>query len=141
MILPLRALLVATTAALFLLAATGIATAGGVVVVKTGKLSPLNNETAAGSVRLVRLAGGKRVLQLRNVNIGPGPALRVYLVAGRVDGNEDVAAFRDLGRLKSSAGNQQYFVRAAIDTNRYSTVVIWCDEFSVAFGKAALRRP
>jgi electron transfer DM13 len=135
----LRARLVATTAALFLLAAAG-ATAEGVVVLRAGKLSPLNNETAAGSVRL-RLAGGKRVLQLRNANIGPRPALRVYLVAGRVDGNEDVAAFRDLGRLKSPAGNQQYLVRAAIDTNRYSTVVIWCDEFSVAFGKAALRRP
>ena len=122
------------------LLAAGPGAAADPAVLKTGRLTSLNNEIATGTVSLVRLADGRRVLRLRNARIGPGPALRVYLVAGRVDGDEDVTAFKDLGRLKSFSGNQEYPVRATVNTDRYATVVIWCREFSVAFGKAPLKR-
>ena len=109
-------------------------------VLKTGRFKPLNNEVASGSVALVRLADGRRVLRLLNTSIGPGPALRVYLVRGPVDGNEDVRSFKDLGALKAHRGNHSYPVPASVNTDRYATVVIWCEDFSVAFGAARLRR-
>jgi energy-converting hydrogenase Eha subunit E len=109
-------------------------------VVKTGRFKALNNEVAAGSVALVRLADGRRVLRLLDTNIGPGPALRVYLVRGAVDGNEDVRSFKDLGGLKAHHGNHSYPIPASVNTDRYTTVVIWCEDFSVAFGAARLRR-
>ena len=128
--------LLALTAALS--AVTG-AEARSDVVLKTGKFTPLNNEVASGSVALVRLADGRRVLRLLNTSIGPGPALRVYLVRGPVDGNEDVRSFKDLGGLKAHRGNHSYPVPSSVNTDRYATVVIWCEDFSVAFGAAPLR--
>ena len=122
------------------LVATGGVQAESAAVVKTGKFKALNNEVASGAVALVRLADGRRELRLLNTKFGPGPALRVYLVAGTVDGNEDVRSFKDLGPLKARSGNQSYPVPASVNADRYATVVIWCREFSVAFGAAPLRR-
>jgi len=131
-----RTLLVLTVA---LCVVTG-AEAQSDAVLKTGRFKPLNNEVASGSVALVRLADGRRVLRLLNTSIGPGPALRVYLVRGPVGGNEDVRSFKDLGALKAHRGNHSYPVPASVNTDRYATVVIWCEDFSVAFGAARLRR-
>jgi hypothetical protein len=121
-------------------AALASASVAGAGVIKSGTLTPLNGEVASASVSLVRLTGGRKVLRLANARIGEGPALRVYLVAGTVRGNADVRSFKDLGKLKGSAGTQQYTVPAGVNTDRYTTVVIWCRDFSVAFGKAVLRR-
>ena len=129
--------------ALVLVVTALVATSGiraeSAAVVKTGKFTALNGEVASGSVALVRLADGRRVLRLLNTKFGAGPALRVYLVAGTVDGNEDVRSFKDLGPLKARSGRQSYAVPASVNTDRYATVVVWCREFSVAFGAARLR--
>lgn len=89
-----------------------------------------------GTARLVR-AGGAAKLQLIDLETDPGPDLKVYLVAGGYDGG-DVGEYVDLGGLKGNKGTQQYDVPRSVDTERYSTVVIWCRAFSVAFGAADL---
>jgi hypothetical protein len=44
----------------------------------------------------------------------------------------------DLGGLKGNIGPQNYEIGSDVDLDRYSTVVIWCVRFGVAFGAAEL---
>jgi Electron transfer DM13 len=130
-------MIVATVAASALGLATTADAAGKPVA--RGKFVSIDNEPAAGNVALVRLASGKRVLRFTKSAIGPGPALRIYLVKGTVRGNKDVRTFRDLGPLKATTGSQSYAVPRRLDTRRFRSVVVWCADFSVAFGSALLK--
>ena len=90
---------------------------------------------ASGTAAVVELASGERVLTFTDLETDNGPDLRVYLAAQPVgsDGDAD-----DLGGLKGNKGTQQYSIPAGTDTERYSTVVIWCRAFTVGFAKAEL---
>ena len=44
----------------------------------------------------------------------------------------------DLGDLKGNVGAQNYEIPPSVDLDRYSTVLVWCVRFSVAFGSAGL---
>ena len=46
--------------------------------------------------------------------------------------------FRDLGKLKSRFGDQNYPVPEGVDIAAYGSVVVWCDTFKVQFAVAAL---
>ncbi len=93
---------------------------------------------ASGTAAVVELGTGARVLTFTDLDTDNGPDLRVYLVAGPVAGDGDVDDFVDLGGLKGNKGSQQYEVPAGTDTDRYSTVVIWCRAFTVSFATAEL---
>jgi len=96
--------------------------------------------SAEGRAAVVELPDGSRRLTLTDFETDSGPDLFVYLVKGDVQGDGDVDEFRDLGRLKGNVGNQQYEVPRDVDIGTYSTVVVWCRIFTVAFAKAPLRR-
>src|SRR6266540_1564274 len=103
-----------------------------------GSFSGIAHDTS-GQAAIVRLASSRqRVLQLLDLETSAGPDLRVYLVAGPVDGDSDPGSYKDLGALKGNRGTQQYEIPGAVDTERYSTVLIWCRAFSVPFGAATL---
>jgi hypothetical protein len=68
-----------------------------------------------------------------------GPDLRLY-VSTRDPANGELGDFRDLGALKGNVGNQQYSLSRDVNLERYSTVVVWCRAFSVAFTSAPLAR-
>jgi len=75
--------------------------------------------------------------------VGPGPAYHVYLVADpSVRSTQEVknAQFLDLGKLRSFKGGQNYPIPAGTDLDRYGSVVIWCERFSVLISPADLRR-
>jgi hypothetical protein len=127
------------TLLVLVLVASALASPASAGVIARGSFKSLNNEPAAGNVAIVKLANGKRVLRFTNSAIGPGPALRIYLVAGTVRGDADVKRFVDLGALKSTTGTQSYAIPRTVDTRRYRTVVVWCADFAVAFGAAALK--
>jgi hypothetical protein len=84
--------------------------------------------------------GNRRVLRLEDLRTDNGPDLNVYLVAAEPDApvGELAADFVDLGDLKGNIGDQNYMVPDSVDLDRYTTVVIWCVRFSVAFGAAGL---
>jgi Electron transfer DM13 len=44
----------------------------------------------------------------------------------------------DLGKLKANNGNQNYNIPAGTDIRKHNIVLIWCKDFSVLFGNAAL---
>jgi hypothetical protein len=118
-----------------------LAVAGAVdaASISRGSFVALNNERASGLATLVRLKSDKVVLRVTKSDIKPGPALHVYLVAGTVKADRDVKRFVDLGPLKATSGTHSYVVPRKVDTTRFRTVVIWCADFSVAFGKAVLK--
>lgn len=74
--------------------------------------------------------------------VGPGPAYHVYLVpkAGiRSSADFKGTMFVDLGRLRSFMGSQRYAIPAGVDLSKYSSVIIWCERFSVLISPADLK--
>ena len=105
-------------------------------------LSPDGSRLAIGL--LTATGGDVWVKQLPNgplsrVTFDSGPDLRVYLSSDD-PASGDLGDFEDLGELKGNVGNQQYTVPRGLDLQRFSTVVVWCRAFSVAFTSARLER-
>jgi hypothetical protein len=94
-----------------------------------------------GTVRILELADGSRVVRLEGLDTSNGPDLYLYLSTNPAAGEE--SAFDDdylnLGRLQGNLGDQNYDLPAGTDLTRYASVVIWCDRFDSAFGAADLR--
>jgi Electron transfer DM13 len=90
-----------------------------------------------GAAAVVELPGGERKLTLTGFETDSGPDLRVY-VSTDDPASGDLGDFEDLGALKGNVGNQQYALPSELDLSRYSTVVVWCRAFSVAFTSAGL---
>jgi hypothetical protein len=109
---------------------------GGNVEVASGSFVSIAHD-GRGSAAVIELPGGERKLTLTGFETDPGPDLRVY-VSTDDPANGDLGDFEDLGALKGNVGNQQYTLPRGLDLGRYSTVVVWCRAFSVAFTSAGL---
>jgi Electron transfer DM13 len=108
--------------------------------VANGTFVSLDHGTT-GTVRILELADGSRVVRLEGLDTDNGPDLYLYLSTNPADGDE--STFDDdhvnLGRLQGNLGDQNYDLPAGIDLTGYASVVIWCDRFNSAFGAADLR--
>jgi hypothetical protein len=97
-----------------------------------------------GSVRILELADGSRVLRIEDLDTSNGPDLKVWLTdAPVIEGEDgwyvfDDGAYVDLGALKGNQGSQNYALPADADLTSLTSVAIWCDRFSVSFGAAEL---
>ena len=74
---------------------------------------------------------GKKVLLLNNFSSSNGPDLKVYLST-----TTGAASFVNLGKLKSTSGKQTYAIPDGTDVDQFKFALIWCQQFSVLFGKA-----
>jgi hypothetical protein len=108
------------------------------VQVAAGRFVSIAHE-GTGRAAVVELAGGERKLTLTDFETDAGPDLRLYVSTGDPAGGE-LGDFEDLGALKGNIGNQQYTLPRGLDLERYSTVVVWCRAFSVAFTSAPLQK-
>jgi hypothetical protein len=113
-------------------------------VIYTGTFTPIDY-AAAGTLRIeVDDDDSARVLFLDDFAIGNGPALVVGLstrdVEGMTSGNAWPADTVELGDLAGASGAQAYPVPAGVDVEAFRSVVVWCDEFAVAFGAASFGR-
>lgn len=119
----------------------GVITAAppGPVDLAAGDFVSREHETV-GTARVVRLPDGQTVVRLEGFETSNGPALYVYLSQNPADGEDGQfeSDFFDLGPLKGNVGDQNYVIPAEIDPLGYTSVVIWCDRFSVSFGAADL---
>jgi hypothetical protein len=99
---------------------------------------------SSGSVALLRLADGSRVLRLENLQTSNGPALRVWLTdAPVIEGTDgwtvfDDGRYLDLGDLKGNIGSSNYPIPADADLAGLSSVSVWCERFHVSFAAAQL---
>jgi Electron transfer DM13 len=110
----------------------------GNVQIASGRFSSIAHE-GTGKAAVVELPSGARKLTLSDFETDAGPDLRLYVSTGN-PANGELGEFRDLGALKGNIGNQQYDLSRNVNLKRYSTVVVWCRAFSVAFTSAPLRR-
>ena len=83
---------------------------------------------------------GQHILRLEGFETSNGPALFVYLSQNPADGEDGAFDddYFDLGELKGNIGDQNYPIPAEVDPLGYTSVVVWCDRFSVSFGAADL---
>ena len=109
----------------------------GNIQVAAGRFSSIAHQST-GKAAVVELPSGARKLTLSDFETDPGPDLRLYVSTGD-PASGDLGEFRDLGALKGNVGNQQYDLSGGVDLQRYSTVVVWCRAFSVAFTSAPLK--
>jgi hypothetical protein len=82
----------------------------------------------------------QRFLRFEDFVTDNGPDLNVYLSTAPADASADLFDddFIDLGTLKGNIGPQNYEIPPDVDLDRYSTVVVWCVRFAVAFTAADL---
>ncbi|MEV5962523.1 DM13 domain-containing protein [Kribbella sp. NPDC051952] len=112
-------------------------------ILLTGQLITHEHETS-GTVAVLRLPDGSRVLRIENLETSDGPDLKVWLSDAKVvDGRTgwhifDDGKYRDLGSLKGNHGNQNYAIPAGVKLDDFRSVAIWCDRFNVSFGAARL---
>ena len=103
-----------------------------------------HEHSTSGTVKILQLADGTRVLRLEDLQTSDGPQLEVWLsdqpVIDGVDGWGvfDDGKYESLGALKGNVGNQNYKIPDSVDLADFSSVSIWCARFSVSFGAAEL---
>ena len=77
---------------------------------------------------------GTKVILLDPYSSQSGPDLKVYL-------SKDINAseYINVGKLKSITGKQSYTVPGNPDISQYNYVHIWCEQFTVVFGRAEVK--
>jgi hypothetical protein len=119
----------------------GFAASGDQSVVSSGEFHAVAHP-GTGDAAVYRLGDGSHVLRLENLDIFNGPALYVYAVAAE-DANDSETVLEvdslNLGPLKGNRGNQTYQLPAGFDPEKYRSISIWCERFSVNFATAPLR--
>ncbi len=98
-----------------------------------------------GSVRVVGLPDGRRVLRIEDLDTSNGPDLQVWITDAPVKPGRDGwfvfddGRYVELGRLKGNKGSQNYDLPASVDLRQLDSLSIWCDRFNVSFGAVQLR--
>ncbi len=82
----------------------------------------------------IYLQGGKYILALENISVINGPDLHVYLSKEMQPIN-----FIDLGKLKSTSGNQLYEIPGSPDFKEYTFALVHCQLYNHLFGSAMLK--
>ncbi|MBW0116787.1 DM13 domain-containing protein [Pseudonocardia abyssalis] len=117
--------------------------ASGPVELARGELIS-HEHASSGSVVVLELPDGSRVLRLEDLDTSDGPLLKVWLtdapvLEGRAGWHVfDDGAYEDLGELKGNRGSSNYAVPAEADLGDLTSVSIWCDRFDVSFAAAEL---
>ena len=83
----------------------------------------------------VYLVAGKYTLALENFSTNNGPDLHVYLST-----ETQPADFIDLGKLKSTSGNQVYDISGSPDFMKYKYALIHCQQYNHLFGSAPISK-
>ena len=94
----------------------------------------------SGTASILQLPDGSRYVRLENFSTSDGPDVQVWLTEKAAGGNDwgkyDDGVHLALGELKATDGNQNYPIPADANLSAFTSVVIWCDRFNVAFGTA-----
>lgn len=106
----------------------------------SGTFKSLDAPTA-GAVSVAK-AGAGYTLKISNFKTEPAPDLHVWLFSGvPTEKGTDLKKqpYLDLGTLKTDAKTASIAIPAGTDLSKYKSVVLWCDQFSVAFAAAELK--
>ncbi|MDC0887110.1 DM13 domain-containing protein [Altererythrobacter sp.] len=139
--------LLATSASIATLSVAFVAFPGAAIAADVSSAGTFRNADqsypASGQAEIVKLKGGGLGLKLKsNFKVRGGPDLRIWLSqSGNPTDARSAkqAKYVDLGRLKSSSGEQLYRIPGNVDLGKTRSVVIWCRAFGVFFGSASLK--
>lgn len=94
----------------------------------------------SGTVLVLELEDGSRVVRFEDLDVDNGPDLVVILSDRPITGADDYAdgEWLSLGELKGNQGNQNYDLAADVDLGEWQTVAIWCRRFNTTFNAAPL---
>lgn len=96
----------------------------------------------SGMAALYTLEDGSSIVRFEDFEVTNGPDLHVLLTEHPNPQNRsDIHSgeYIDLGQLKGNVGNQNYTLPSDIDPQTFSSVVIYCEPFSVVFATASLK--
>jgi hypothetical protein len=116
------------------------------VVLARGELITHEHDSS-GSVVVLELPDGSRVLRLEDLNTSNGPDLHVWITdAPVIEGRDgwdvfDDGRYVDLGTLKGNIGSSNYPLPPEVDIAELSSVSVWCARFAVSFAAADLGAP
>jgi Electron transfer DM13 len=102
-------------------------------LLKQGSFAGSGGHIVNGIVKLYDYTG-KKYIYFENFSATNGPDLKVYLAT-----NLAASQFISLGSLKGVTGNQAYLIATPPDFTQYNKILIWCQQFTVLFGSAALQ--
>ncbi len=106
-------------------------------LIKTGQFASFNGYTVNGKVELFYNATTDNYsLVMSDFFSSNGPDLKVYLSQGATPNN-----FLNLGALKSTNGVLRYDFSGESFDPLFDNVIIWCEDFSVTFGRTVLSDP
>jgi Electron transfer DM13 len=114
------------------------------VTLSSGNLNEITpGHPTSGTAKLIKLVDGTFIVRLENLQTVGGPDVHVWVSEGTNlanSGTVGASAYTDLGKIKSTNGNQNYDLKlSAEQVGKIKSVVIWCQSFSVAFGGATLK--
>lgn len=108
---------------------------------KSGDFNRIDNiHYAEGQAQIVS-RNGDLTLELKNFKSATGPDLYIYITTQDslvdLDFNSEKQAI-NLGKLKSTTGDQTYEIPSGYNINDLKKAVIWCKAFNVVFSFADL---
>ena len=118
--------------------------ASGPVTLSSGSLAEITSgHPTSGTAKLIKLVDGTFIVRLENLQTVGGPDVHVWVSEGTnlaSSGTVGASVYTDLGKIKSTNGNQNYDLKLSAEkVAKIKSVIIWCQSFSVAFGGAALQ--
>ena len=123
-----------TVAVATITAFTFVIPASADTVAATGTFTGASDHITTGGVSIIKTSNGGAVVILdSNFSLDGAPDPKVGF---GVDGKFSAAS--DLGELTNKDGLQVYVVPASVNVDDFNEVYIWCEEFAVPLGVAAL---
>jgi len=101
-------------------------------LLKSGSLTGIGH-TVSGTVALYD-TGSEKIILLDPFSSQNGPDLKVYLSK-----DQNASSYISLGVLKSTSGKQSYEIPGDPDITDYNYVMVWCEQFTVVFGRAEVK--
>ncbi|MEM6255710.1 MAG: DM13 domain-containing protein [Cyanobacteria bacterium P01_D01_bin.156] len=118
-------------------AADPCAAANPCAAASTGHFKTVSSNTA-GNATIVE-ENGKRYLEFdETFSTEDGPDLFVLLHKEADPQSYSSEKYVNLGDLQSVAGSQRYEIPADVVLDEFASAVIWCRQFNVTFGVAAI---
>ena len=97
----------------------------------------------SGRAEVIKRDDGRHVLSLSDFVSDAGPDVYIILSSARKPRTDVAIRNSDyvlISVRKALTGDQQYELPPDIDPARYHSVGVWCQQYTVMFGAAALRR-
>ncbi|MBS7531034.1 DM13 domain-containing protein [Hazenella sp. IB182353] len=95
-----------------------------------------------GMATIYQMPNGKRILRFTQFETDNGPDVKIYLVAlPEIKKSTDISKdnYISLGKMKGNQGDQNYEIPDHVDLDKFRSVSIWCERFSVNFASASLK--